>query len=88
MKTLVDQEFEDTGYDELFRECRKFNCFGRDRAIYAISMIAAVYLRHRHHWREFQSAHGIALKPRRGPTARSIFQPMCRHLLVAYELSV
>jgi hypothetical protein len=81
MKTLVDQEFEDTGYDELFRECRKFNCFGRDRAIYAISMIAAVYLRHRHHWREFQSAHGIALKPRRGPTARSIFQPMCRHLL-------
>jgi hypothetical protein len=81
MKTLVDQELQDAGYDKLVRECPKFYRFTRDQSFYRISEIAAVYVRHRHHWPDFQLAHGIALKPRRGPTARSIFQPICRHLL-------
>ena len=81
MKTLVDQEFQDAGYDKLVRECPKFYRFTRDQSFYRITEIAAVYVRHRHHWPDFQLAHGIALKPRRGPAARSIFQPICRHLL-------
>ena len=81
MEALVEQEFRDAGYEELVRRSAEFNRFGRDQSIYAIREIAALHVRHRHHWQEFQLAHGIALKPRRGPTARSIFQPICRHLL-------
>lgn len=81
MEALADQEFQDARYDELVRRSAEFNRFGRDQSVYAISEIASLYLRHRHHWQEFLRAHGIALKPRRGPTARSIFQPLCRHLL-------
>lgn len=81
MEALVEQEFRDAGYDELVRRSAEFNRFGRDQSVYAISEIAALYVRHRHHWREFLQAQGIASKPRRGPTARSIFQPICRHLL-------
>ena len=81
MEALVEQEFRDAGYEELVRRSAEFSRLGRDQSVRAISDIAALHLRHQHHWREFQLAHGIALKPRRGPTARSIFQPICRHLL-------
>ena len=80
-KALVEQEFQDAGYEELVRRSAEFNRFGRDQSIYAIGEIAALHVRHRHHWRDFCLAHGIILKARRGPTARSIFQPICRHLL-------
>src|ERR1700756_4576323 len=81
MEALAEQEFRDAGYDELVRRSAEFNRFGRDQSVFAISEIAGLYIRHRHHWREFQLPHRIALKPRRGPTARSTFQPICRHLL-------
>ena len=81
MEALVEQEFRDAGYEELVRRSAEFSRLGRDQSIRAISEIAALHIRHRYHWKEFQVAHGIALKPRRGPTARSIFQPICRHLL-------
>src|ERR1700757_2249102 len=77
---LAEQEFWDVEYDELVRRAAEFNLFGRDQCVFAISQIATLYVRHRHHWREFLEAHDIAPKPRRGPTPRSIFQPICRHL--------
>ena len=67
MQALADQEFQDGGYDELVRRCARFTRLARDQSAYSIRDIAALYTRHRHHWQEFQFAHGIALKPRRGP---------------------
>src|SRR5258708_29227243 len=80
-RTLAVQEIrsDDPAWAELIRVWREANT-AHSKTIEGLRLIAHIYRREAHRWPEWLTQHGIR-PPRRGPTSRSPFHGLLKHLL-------
>src|SRR5947208_15271171 len=80
-QTLSSQanRVDDPQWDALIRIWREANS-AHEKIIEGIVGIARLYLREQDRWRVFLAFHGIR-RPARGPTSKSAFHGLCKHLL-------